>query len=102
MCDYFPVDQKPVPADRGDVPPKHSSTAFFKALGQALRAERERLQLSQEELCHRAGLDRTYLSGVERGVRSPNLRTLLRVADALGMRLSRLLLAAEALGDAQR
>lgn len=84
------------------MPSKHNSTAFFKALGQAVRDERERLHLSQEELCHRADLDRTYLSGVERGVRSPNVRTLLKVADALGTRLSRLILAAEALREAQR
>ncbi len=84
------------------MPPKHSSTAFFKALGHAVRVERERLHLSQEELCHLAELDRTYLSGVERGVRSPNVRTLLKVADALGTKLSRLMLAAEALREAQR
>lgn len=84
------------------MPSKDSSAAFFKALGHALRAERERLHLSQEELCHRADLDRTYLSGVERGVRSPNLRTILKVADALGMKLSRLMLAAEAVRDGQR
>jgi transcriptional regulator with XRE-family HTH domain len=52
---------------------------------------------SQEELCDKAGLDRTYLSGVERGVRSPNLRALLRICDALGMPFSRIVLAAEGL-----
>lgn len=78
---------------------RDSAAPFFKALGFAVRAERERLGLSQEELCHRADLDRTYLSGVERGIRSPNLRTILKVADALQMRLSRLVLAAEAKRD---
>jgi len=81
---------------------KDRAAAFFTALGEALRAERERLGLSQEELCHRADLDRTYLSGVERGVRSPNLRTILRVADALDVKLSRLVLAAETRRESPR
>ena len=82
--------------------PKDSTAAFVKALGTVLRAERQRLGLSQEELCHRAELDRTYLSGLERGTRTPNLRTLMRLAAALKVKLSRLVLAAEALHDAPR
>ena len=84
------------------MPPKDSSTVFIRALGQVVRAERLKLGLSQEELCGRAELDRTYLSGVERGVRSPNLRTILRLSGAMGMKLSRLVLAAEAKRETER
>lgn len=69
------------------------------ALGQALRAERAKRDWSQEELAARANLDRTYLSGVERGLRAPNIRSLVKLAAALDMRLSKLVAAAEALGD---
>jgi transcriptional regulator with XRE-family HTH domain len=70
---------------------------IIRALGKVLRAERERQGWSQEELCDRAGMDRTYLSGVERGARSPNLRAVVRIAEALGVPLSKLVLAAEAI-----
>lgn len=52
--------------------------------GQAVRRHRELLRLSQEELADRAGLDRTYLSGVERGTRNPTLEVMQRIAGALG------------------
>lgn len=76
--------------------PGKSPPALIRAIGQALRDERERRGWSQEELSARAGLDRTYMSGVERGERSPNLRTVLRVTDALTVPFSRIVLAAEA------
>jgi transcriptional regulator with XRE-family HTH domain len=44
---------------------------------------REALGLSQEELAHRAEMDRTYASGIERGVRNPTLKMIHRLAKAL-------------------
>jgi transcriptional regulator with XRE-family HTH domain len=72
-----------------------NSRAFLAALGAAVRTERERLGLSQEELCFRAELDRTYISGIERGVRNPTAISLQRVAHGLGVSLSSLLRRAE-------
>jgi transcriptional regulator with XRE-family HTH domain len=46
------------------------------------RVRRER-GLSQEELGFRAELHRTYISGVERGIRNPTIIVLGRIADAL-------------------
>lgn len=40
---------------------------------------------SQEELADRAGLHRTYISGVERGVRNPTITVVARIAEALGV-----------------
>lgn len=56
-----------------------------------VRAERERLGISQEELADRAGLHRTYLGGVERGERNLGLINLFRIARALGVPASELL-----------
>ncbi|MBK9265742.1 MAG: helix-turn-helix transcriptional regulator [Polyangiaceae bacterium] len=53
--------------------------------GARVRAERERVGVSQEELADRAGLHRTYLGGVERGERNVGLLNVLRIARALGV-----------------
>ena len=45
---------------------------------------------SQEELADRAGLHRTYISGVERGVRNPTLTVLEKIAVALGVSIGAL------------
>jgi transcriptional regulator with XRE-family HTH domain len=52
------------------------------------RAERG---LSQEELAFECGLHRTYVSGVERGVRNPTVMVLERIAKALKVATSMLL-----------
>ncbi len=49
----------------------------------ALREARSEKGLSQEELADRAGLHRTYISQIERGVKSPSLRSLEQITDAL-------------------
>ncbi len=69
--------------------------ALFKAFGEAVRQVRKRHEMSQEDLCFRAGLDRTYISGIERGVRNPTLRTMAILARALETQPSALLRAAE-------
>jgi transcriptional regulator with XRE-family HTH domain len=48
------------------------------------------LGISQEDLAGRAGLDRTYVSGIERGVRNPTLFILWRLANALGIKAQQL------------
>jgi transcriptional regulator with XRE-family HTH domain len=53
-----------------------------------LRELRTERGISQERLAQLAGLDRTYVSGIERGERNPSLANLLRLADALECRLS--------------
>lgn len=54
-----------------------------KVFGQVLKQRREALNLSQEELAFDAGLHRTYISLLERGVKSPTLNVLFRLAEAL-------------------
>jgi transcriptional regulator with XRE-family HTH domain len=67
------------------------------AFGGAVREARVHLGLSQEELCFRSQLDRTYISGIERGVRNPTLLTMERIAASLGTTLGALVLRAETL-----
>jgi transcriptional regulator with XRE-family HTH domain len=64
--------------------------------GDAVRARREALALTQEELAERAGIHRTYLSDVERGSRNLSLLNIERLAAALGVRMSELFAAVEA------
>lgn len=47
--------------------------------------------LSQEEVAHRSGLDRTTISQLERGVISPRLETMIRLAGALDIRTAELI-----------
>lgn len=65
------------------------------AFGAAVRAQRERLGMSQEEFAHRAEVDRTYASGIERGIRNPTLRVMARIAKALNTPTHKLLAASE-------
>lgn len=53
--------------------------------GARVREQRVRLGISQEELAHRASLDRTYISSIERGQRNIGLENICRVAAALGV-----------------
>lgn len=58
-------------------------SARHEAFGQALRERRVRIGMTQEELAESAGLDRTYVSGVERGERNPSLTNIYRLCEAL-------------------
>lgn len=58
------------------------------ALGDRLRELRLHRGLSQEELAHIADLDRTYVSGVERGQRNVGLDNVYKLASALSVEVS--------------
>lgn len=58
--------------------------------GDAVRAAREHLGLTQEELAERAQIHRTYLSDVERGSRNLSLLNIERLAAALGLTMAEL------------
>lgn len=60
-------------------------------VGLNVRQAREARGWSQEELADRSGLHRTYVSGVERGVRNPTVTVLEKLAVALGLAPGRLL-----------
>lgn len=61
------------------------TSAIPQAFGLVLRECRASAGISQEELALRAGLDRTYISLLERGRRQPTLTTLFALAGILGV-----------------
>lgn len=54
------------------------------SIGSVLRSKREDLRISQEKVAERAGVDRTYISILERGLKSPTVETLEKICAALG------------------
>lgn len=60
-------------------------------LGKKLRELRTEAGLSQERLGEITGLDRTYISGIERGVRNPALKNIEKLAKALDVKINELI-----------
>jgi transcriptional regulator with XRE-family HTH domain len=71
--------------------PKSTVNPLLRRLGQRIRAVRAEAGISQEALADEAGVDRSYMSGVERGVRNLSVLKLAAIARALGVRLQDLL-----------
>lgn len=64
--------------------------------GEALRELRIRSGKTQEAVALDAGLDRTYISMLERGLRQPTLGTLLVLSRTLGVSASEIVALVEA------
>ena len=71
-----------VPADEQM---KHSS-----AIANRIRARRRQLSLTLDDLSSKAGLDKGFLSRVERGQKLPSIGTLMRIAKALDIQMAQL------------
>lgn len=61
---------------------------FLQKFGERLRELRRERGYSQEEFAAECELDRTYVSGIERGTRNVSLRKVRVISEALGVRLS--------------
>jgi transcriptional regulator with XRE-family HTH domain len=59
--------------------------------GRRVRALRMARGQSQETFADACGIDRTYISGIERGKRNVGLKNIAVIAQALGITLSELL-----------
>lgn len=57
----------------------------LKVFGENLKSLRTKKNISQEEFADRTKLDRTYISGLERGKRNPSYLTLLKLARTLNI-----------------
>lgn len=69
------------------MPPADRTLAAFGRNVAKLRSDRG---FSQDQLAEKADLDRTYISGIERGVRNPGIKTVIRIAKALSSSLDEL------------
>lgn len=56
--------------------------------GTNLRRIRRKHKLTQEELAHRVGMDVSYLSELENGLKEPCLRKMNEIAQGLGVRIT--------------
>ena len=69
-------------------------------IGRVIRDFRESKKMSQEVLSGLAGLDRTHYSKIERGLRSPTVDTVFKIAHALDVPPHEIIIAIEkALGE---
>ncbi len=57
-------------------------------VGSRIKSLRNSLGLSQEKLALKAGIDRTYLAGIESGKRNATITSLEKVVSALDISLS--------------
>lgn len=62
-----------------------------KTFGQVVRSLRKVRGIPQDDLAHRAGLERAYMGKVERGESNPSLSTIQAIAKALKLKPSELL-----------
>lgn len=60
------------------------------ALGLNVRKRREARELTQEKLAEKSGLDPTYISDIERGLRNAGIKNVAKLAKALGFTTSEL------------
>ncbi len=57
---------------------------FYQHFGQRLKTEREKVQMTQDEVARQAGIDRSYLSQIESGKRRVSLYVACRLAQVFG------------------
>ena len=70
---------------------KQAPEIVIKNLGKRLRELREKTGLSQEAFADNVGMDRTYVSGIERGVLNPSIKNIARIAAELDVGVAILL-----------
>lgn len=71
--------------------PQFAGDPVLVALGEAIRRARAGAGLSQEALAVDADLDRSYMGGIERGEHNLTVMNIVKIADALKLKLSTLL-----------
>jgi transcriptional regulator with XRE-family HTH domain len=70
---------------------KYSGHADLVLIGKAIRAYRKEKGISQEQLADDAGIDRSYLGGIERGEHNFAIITLIKISTALNIKAHKLI-----------
>lgn len=73
-----------------------SQSTYVAAFARVLRRKRSEQALTQSVLSEMAGIDRTYVSMLERGVKSPTLDVMVSIAEALHISFVELTIAVQA------
>jgi DNA-binding XRE family transcriptional regulator len=61
--------------------------AYAYCMGQVIHDARKSEKITQAELASRTGIDKAYISKIEKGVVEPGIGTFYRIIDALGLRV---------------
>jgi DNA-binding XRE family transcriptional regulator len=77
-----PKTMRTTMAKRKQIQPRNG---VERAFGHAMRKARGKKKMSQMDLYKATGLDRTFISDLERGIQGPSLRTIFRVAKGVGV-----------------
>ena len=70
---------------------KPGDKKLLKKIGDNIKKFRKEKDISQEALALECGMDRTYVSAVERGERNISVLKLKKIADVLGIDISKLI-----------
>jgi len=63
------------------------SKKIYRILGERIRTERKKAELSQEQLAEKADLNRNYIGEIERAEKKITIETLGKIAKALNLRV---------------
>lgn len=63
---------------------------LLRSLGTRVRSLREGRDWTQETLADHAGIDRSYIAGIEAGLRNPSVKALAKIAKGLGIKMAEL------------
>ncbi len=63
--------------------PSPANIPLLEAFASELKARRGKLEISQEELAHRADISRTFLAKIETAVNQPTLTAIFKIAQGL-------------------
>lgn len=77
-------------ARHNTVKPVDTGKLAVRKFGKRVRALRLERQWSQDDLAFELEVDRSYVSGLERGVRNPTLKTIAKLAQILDVTISEL------------
>ena len=72
-------------------------TRYLRVFAEVIRGFRNEAGLSQTDLSEKCGIDRSYISEIEKGARNPSLGVLLKLAEGLSVPLSVLIIRTEIL-----